>query len=184
MNKVKLSTTNIIIALNVAIYIVMMLSGNSSVFIAKFAVNSPYNSIYITSLTSAFLHTGIFHIGFNMMFLFYIGPLLENYLGKVKFGIYYIACAFISGYLTSMFSSTLVIGASGVLYAILATVIALDRSDVEGFTVYNSRMLLSLLMYNIIITIFIPGISVIGHISGLVAGLIAALVIMSLKQKG
>lgn len=183
MNKIKLTAVNGIIAVNVAVFLILTITGTTSLAFAKFAINSPYTNMYVTSITSAFLHSGIFHLGFNMIFLYYIGTILENYLGKLNFVIYYIACAFVSGLLTTMFSSSYVVGASGVLYAILATVIALDRSDVAGFTVYNSKMLLSLLLYNLIFTILISGISVVGHISGLVAGLLAALVIMNVKQR-
>ena len=40
--------------------------------------------------TAAFLHFGIFHIGFNMYALYIFGPPLEANLGRLRFSILYV----------------------------------------------------------------------------------------------
>ncbi|MFV0424827.1 MAG: rhomboid family intramembrane serine protease [Bacilli bacterium] len=184
MNRnLKMSVTNVIIIINIVVFISIAFSGKVNQIYYLFGINSPITSKYITFLTSAFIHGSIMHLLFNMYFLFYMGPILENYLGKNKYLLYYLGCAMLSGFLTEMFSAQLVIGASGILYAMVTTCITLDKSDSVGFTIYNSRALINLLLINIVLTFILPGISIVGHISGIVVGLIAALIIISVKER-
>lgn len=181
--EIKLSATNVIIGINIGVYLWMILLTNTNVTYSLYAINSPYTNPFITYFTGAFLHGSIAHILFNMYFLFVIGPLLEKYLGTAKFVAYYLLCALVSGFLTSMFATGLVIGASGVLFAMLTTCITLDKSDLPDFKIYNSRALINVLLINVAITFIVPTISKVGHVSGIVTGLIAALVIISLKER-
>src|SRR5699024_808745 len=48
---------------------------------------------YWRLITSAFLHTGILHILFNMYALYIFGPLLERYLGTLRFLVMYFTVA-------------------------------------------------------------------------------------------
>ncbi len=43
-------------------------------------------------ITHMFMHGSINHILFNMMSLFFIGPMMEHTLGSKKFLVYYLAC--------------------------------------------------------------------------------------------
>ncbi|MBP8726606.1 MAG: rhomboid family intramembrane serine protease [Saprospiraceae bacterium] len=43
-------------------------------------------------ITHMFMHGSMNHILFNMLSLFFIGPLMEQSLGTRKFAVYYIAC--------------------------------------------------------------------------------------------
>jgi len=47
------------------------------------------NGKYYTILTSIFLHAGLAHLFFNMLFLFLLGPTLENNVGIPKYLIVY-----------------------------------------------------------------------------------------------
>ncbi len=181
--EIKLSATHIIIGINIGVYLWMILLTNPQLTYTLYALNSPFTNPFITYFTSAFLHGSIMHLLFNMYFLFIMGPILEKYLGTAKFVAYYLLCALLSGFLTSMFATGLVIGASGVLFAIITTCITLDKSDLPDFKIYNSRGLINVLLLNVVITFIVPTISIEGHLSGIVTGLIAALVIMTMKER-
>ena len=53
------------------------------------------DSLYVlTTLTSAFLHADIWHLGGNMLFIWVFGDNVEDALGHIKYLIFYMACAF------------------------------------------------------------------------------------------
>src|SRR5437762_1131314 len=53
--------------------------------------------VYLTLLTSMFMHGGIAHIFGNMLFLFIFGDNIEDRLGHLRYLIFYLVCAIIAG---------------------------------------------------------------------------------------
>ncbi|MCI0380355.1 MAG: rhomboid family intramembrane serine protease [Gemmataceae bacterium] len=49
-------------------------------------------SVYITLLTSMFMHGGLAHLIGNMLFLWIFGDNVEDYLGHVRYVIFYLIC--------------------------------------------------------------------------------------------
>ncbi|NOZ23801.1 MAG: rhomboid family intramembrane serine protease [Planctomycetes bacterium] len=75
-----------------------------------------------TLITHAFLHAGLLHLFFNMLFLWIFGDNVEDSLGSVYFLFFYLLGAVIAGLAFVMFhqdSSTPCIGASGAVSAVL-----------------------------------------------------------------
>lgn len=50
----------------------------------------PNNSSFLTLITSIFLHDGVFHLAFNMWFLWLFGDNLEDKFGRVLFFVFFI----------------------------------------------------------------------------------------------
>jgi len=48
-------------------------------------------------VTYQFLHGGIFHIIFNMIVLYFLGPILERHWGSRKFLVFYLLCGMVGG---------------------------------------------------------------------------------------
>ena len=48
--------------------------------------------VYFNFLSSMFMHGGIAHIFGNMLFLFIFGDNLENRIGHIRYGIFYLLC--------------------------------------------------------------------------------------------
>lgn len=72
-----------------------------------------------------FMHGGIQHILFNMLSLFFLGPMVENALGPKKFLIFYLICGMGSMllhlalvYTGFLSSTTAVVGASGAIMGV------------------------------------------------------------------
>src|SRR4030095_6042346 len=92
-------------------------------------------SVYLTLITSMFMHGGIAHIFGNMLFLYIFGDNLEHTLGHARYAIFYLVCGIIASLAhvisTAMFAtdpSTLLIpslGASGALSRVLGGYILL-----------------------------------------------------------
>lgn len=79
--------------------------------------------IYVTLITSTFLHGGLLHLGGNMLFLWIFGDNIEEAMGRVRFVIFYFLCAGAGAMLQvagELSSGTPMIGASGAIAGILA----------------------------------------------------------------
>lgn len=78
---------------------------------------------WLTPVTSAFLHAGLFHLAMNMLVLLFIGRLIEAALGPQRYLALYaggIVGAALVHYLVDPMSITPVVGASGAISALLA----------------------------------------------------------------
>jgi membrane associated rhomboid family serine protease len=127
-------------------------------------------------VTSAFLHEQIWHIGFNMLALWVLGPQLEAALGRTRFLALYLLSALAGSacvyWLASETSATL--GASGAVFGLMGGLLVLAlkvRGDVSQLLVWIG--------INVAITVVGRGfISWQGHLGGLVGGILVAAVIV------
>jgi len=91
--------------------------------------------VWLTLITSMFMHGGIAHIFGNMLFLFIFGDNIEDRLGHIRYLLFYLVCGIIAGlshvFATAAFasdaSSLLVpsLGASGAISGVLGGYILL-----------------------------------------------------------
>ena len=106
-------------------------------------------SVYLTLITSMFMHGGIAHIFGNMLFLWIFGDNVEDRLGHFRYLIFYLVCGLLASLAhvvtTIMFStdprSLLVpsLGASGAISGVLGGYLLLHHS--RRVTVILFRML-------------------------------------------
>ena len=82
--------------------------------------------VYLTLITSMFMHGGVAHIAGNMLFLWIFGDNLENDMGHFNYLIFYLLCGVIAGlchvFTTAFFGHNLLIpslGASGAISGVL-----------------------------------------------------------------
>ncbi|MBK6363748.1 MAG: rhomboid family intramembrane serine protease [Saprospiraceae bacterium] len=71
-------------------------------------------------VTHMFMHGDERHLLFNMLGLFFLGPLVESALGAKRFFILYILSGFFATLLHFIFNPGIVVGASGAVYGTLA----------------------------------------------------------------
>ncbi|HWH34317.1 MAG TPA: rhomboid family intramembrane serine protease [Acidimicrobiales bacterium] len=119
-------------------------------------------------VTSGFVHYGLIHIGFNMLILYQLGSMLEPALGRVRFGLLY-ATALLGGSFGALLlePDALTAGASGAVYGLMgAAILGMRRRGINPM----QSGLGGLLLINLLLTFAIPGISIGGHLGGLVAG--------------
>src|SRR4051794_137251 len=124
---------------------------------------------YYRIVTSGFLHAGLLHLAFNMLFLYFLGSMLEPAIGRARFVALYLV-SLLGGALGALIVTpdSLTVGASGACFGVLggAIVVARDR----GIPIWDSGLGATLLI-NLLFTFGISGISIGGHIGGLIAGL-------------
>ncbi|MDH3998272.1 MAG: rhomboid family intramembrane serine protease [Desulfuromonadales bacterium] len=91
-------------------------------------------------ITYAFTHSGLVHLGFNMVVLYQIGPMLEREIGAIRFIILYVLTALtatVAGLIWQLFiveQWILVVGASGSLFGLIGFSISyFHRAGVHHF---------------------------------------------------
>jgi membrane associated rhomboid family serine protease len=122
-------------------------------------------------ITAAFLHIGPMHLLLNMLALLVFGSELERRLGPARYLSLYVVALLGGGAAIQLFGAPFqaVAGASAAIYGLLgglAVLMVQRREDLRG--------LVTLLAINVVIS-FLPGLSLLGHLGGLVAGALAAL---------
>ena len=89
---------------------------------------------WVTVFTSMFMHGGLLHIGFNLLFLWIFGNNVEDAMGKARFLLFYLLAGVAAVYAQSLLdpSSTVpTIGASGAVAGVLgAYAVLLPRARV------------------------------------------------------
>jgi membrane associated rhomboid family serine protease len=119
-------------------------------------------------VTGGFLHSGLIHVGFNMYLLWLLGAQLEPALGRLRFGLLYAASLFAGSFGVLLVSPTqLTVGASGAVFGLMGAMIVAQRS--AGIDPWRSGIG-GLVALNVVLTFAIPGISIGGHLGGLIGG--------------
>jgi membrane associated rhomboid family serine protease len=139
-----------------------------------------------TIVTNLFVHGSIWHLLFNMITLYFFGTFLVRLVGTRAFlityfvggivgNIFFMLFAFI-GFLTSPYS--IVIGASGAIFALGGTLAVLTpRLRVYVFPIPAPMPLWVAVIGGFVIISFVGGIAWQGHLGGLIAGLVAGLIL-------
>jgi len=147
-------------------------------------VRKEYNRI----ISSGFLHTGVWHLGFNMITLYLFGDNIENTLGIFPFLLIYFL-SLIGGSLFSLYihrnhGDYTAVGASGAVSGIIFAAIALIPSMKLGLLFLPSELSLPAWAFGLVYVIYtIFGIKTghgnIGHaahLGGGIVGMIVALI--------
>ena len=190
-------TSAVLIAFNVAVWIAVLATGAGGSRLLNWLVLRPQGLCFIPGasydadglscprggvalpgvvdgaywelVTSMFTHVQVWHIGFNMLALWVLGPQLELAVGRARF----LALYFVSGlagsalvlWLGPVYTTGGTLGASGAIFGLLGAlgVIALKvGGDVRG--------VLTWIGINFAFTFLIANISWQGHLGGFLAG--------------
>jgi membrane associated rhomboid family serine protease len=136
---------------------------------------------WYTLVTSGFLHFGVLHIALNMYLLYLLGQLLERSLGRSKFALIYFA-SLLGGSAGVLLLNQHAIsgGASGAVFGLMAAAaVSMHRQGINIMQTGIGRTL----AINLVLTFVIGGISIGGHLGGIVAGSACSLVMMAPKWK-
>jgi len=124
---------------------------------------------------AAFLHFGPVHLLVNMIALAVVGPPLERVFGHWRFAALYLISALggsVAVYLLDRPFSA-VAGASGAIYGLFAaTVVVLRKLGLD------SRAMIVVIVFNFALSVSLPGISLLGHLGGFIAGGLTALALV------
>ena len=185
--------TQVLIAINVAVFVGETASGTplggvgSSGFGTLFTKGALYGPFidqlhqYYRLVSSGFLHDGLLHILFNMVFLFFMGPMLEPAIGRVNFAVVYFVSLLSGSFGALLFSPQLpTVGASGACFGILGALIVV--AHYRGISIWQSGLGLTLVI-NIVFSLSVSGISIGGHLGGVVGGAICGWLIVQVGER-
>lgn len=189
--------TYVLMALCVVVYVAQLTTGgavtDAGVLDPSAIATQPWRM-----LTSAFLHSPdtFLHILFNLYALFIFGPVLEQFLGRLRFLALYLVTAFggsvgvvlvyqlwvVSGHASAHWLGTLLtpsaaLGASGAIFGLLGAIVAL-----RGAMGVQSMQLLIVVVANLAFSFFVPGIAWEAHVGGLLTGLAIGFVFLRTRR--
>ncbi|MEV4117288.1 rhomboid family intramembrane serine protease [Micromonospora sp. NPDC049645] len=125
-------------------------------------------------ITAMFLHYGVLHLLLNMWALWVLGRSLEANLGRVRFAALYLIAGLGGNVAAYLFSSprAATVGASTAVFGLFAALIIIERRLGRDIS-----RIIPILVINLVFTLAVPGISIPGHLGGLVVGALMALVL-------
>ncbi|MET0840278.1 MAG: rhomboid family intramembrane serine protease, partial [Marmoricola sp.] len=126
-------------------------------------------------VTSMFTHVEPLHIAFNMLALYFLGPMLETVLGRTRFLAVYLVSGLVGSATVMLFSDphTQTLGASGAIFGLMGALVVLALK--VGGQVQTVLVWIGL---NLVFTFTVSGISWQGHIGGLVGGVVLGAVMV------
>jgi len=146
-------------------------SSSSKRLIQEFAVWGPGIDVlhqYYRLVTGAFLHVNLLHVGFNMYLLWILGQMLEPRLGSGRFAaLYFTALLWGSFGALAVTPDAHTVGASGAVFGLMGAAAVEQRA--QGINPFKTDIGL-LIIFNLGLSFLLAGISIGGHIGGLIGG--------------
>jgi membrane associated rhomboid family serine protease len=171
--------TYMLLAINVGVFIYMTARDSSSFGTGTRVTPTQFDlglnrvllsGEYYRLVTSGFIHFGLLHLAFNMYALYVLGTQMETGLGHLKFGLLYFSCLLTGSLGVVVLDKNAISGgASGAIFGLFgAFAVALWRRGINPFRTNVGTVLL----LNLALTFLVPGISIGGHVGGLLGGAI------------
>jgi membrane associated rhomboid family serine protease len=183
--------TPVLIALNVLVYLVTAVQAKSpmenqhaQLFIdgVLFSPSIAFDGEWWRLFISGFLHYGLIHLAVNMFSLWMLGKDLELLLGKARFTAVYLLSLLGGSISVFVFDDPgrPTAGASGAIYGLLGAILIVILK-----LKMNPTQVIGVIALNLVISVSIPNISLLGHLGGFVIGAVAmaALVFAPLKNR-
>jgi membrane associated rhomboid family serine protease len=188
-----ISVTQALIVINVIVFFGETATGtslggasgvNPGTLFEKGALYGPFISVsheYWRLFTAGFLHDGLLHILFNMVFLYFMGPMLEPAIGRLNFAVVYLVSLLAGSFGALLFQPLgLTIGASGACFGVLGALIVV--AHYRGISIWQSGLGVTLLI-NIVFSVSVAGISIGGHVGGVIGGAICGWLIVNVGER-
>lgn len=131
-----------------------------------------YYNRWWTVITAIYLHGGLLHILFNMMWVRQLGPLVEELFGPFRLVVIFTfsgACGFL---VSSLMGNHFTLGASGSIFGLLAAAIVYGR---QRGAVLFTRQFLQWAVIMFVFGLLFPGIDNWAHAGGFAGGYATAL---------
>ena len=186
--------TQMLIAINVAVFIAETATGtplggvsSGSGFGTLFVKGALYGPLidqaheYYRLVTAGFLHDGLLHILFNMVFLYFMGQMLEPAIGRLNFVVVYFV-SMLGGTFGALLLTPQVptVGASTACFGVLGALMVV--AHYRGISIWQSGLGITLVI-NVVFSLTVSGISIGGHGGGVIAGAICGWLIVQVGER-
>lgn len=159
-----------LIAINVAVYLLEVArpAGFEGELVGRYGTVGVAEGQWWRLVTGGFLHAGPLHLAFNMFALWSVGVTMEKVLGSFRFVAAYLACLLAGSFGALVVSpNAFTVGASGAVFGLFGLMLAFQLS--RGIPLGQTRLGM-VLVINLLFTFAVPGISIGGHLGGLIGG--------------
>ncbi len=189
MNAVSTTVTVALIAMNAILFLAtgsfgIGTGGATTALTRDLGLDGPDVAVgheYYRLVTSGFLQSGLIHIGFNMYLLWVLGQLLEGPLGRVRFAGLYLASLLAGSFGALLLSpQSLTVGASGAVFGLMGA--AFFQMRARGVDPFASGIG-TLILVNLAFSFLGSGISIGGHLGGLLGGSLVTLALQQLDRR-
>lgn len=170
------------VLVNIVIFAVLEITGdttNAEFMVDHGAMYTPFvrDGQYWRLLSAMFLHFGFEHLAYNMFSLFFLGDILENVLGPVRFLAVYIAGGLggnAVSYLMSLSQGTVKVsaGASGAIFAVMGAFFYIALRNRKSFGKDGMRRLGLMVVLMVMQGLVDRGVDQSAHIGGMAAGFV------------
>ncbi|RLV48072.1 rhomboid family intramembrane serine protease [Nocardioides mangrovicus] len=186
-------TTMTLIGINVVVFVAIVATASTGRVVDALAllpasafgnghlIRGVADGAYWQLFTSLFTQQAVWHLGANMFSLYFLGPILEQVLGRARFLAVYLGSGLVGSAAVMWFSApnAQTLGASGAIFGLLGAllVVALKQH-------LDLRQILFWLGLNLFITFFAGlNISWQGHLGGLVGGIVLTAAVVYAPRK-
>ncbi|MGY3750902.1 rhomboid family intramembrane serine protease [Vagococcus acidifermentans] len=192
LNKPLLTYAFLII--QVAVYLMMevyglrfgQLGGSTSISVLmKFGAMSPLSIVfqheYWRFVTPIFVHIGLTHLLLNSVSLYFVGRILEDVLGHVRFFLVYMLSGILGNVISFGFGrnfQSVSAGASTAIFGMFVAFIVLGRIyPYNPVLRHMSSTMSMLIILNLVMNLFSSGVDILGHLGGVIGGILMTLIV-------
>lgn len=185
--------TTVIIVINVAVFLILSLFGNTEDAVFMLQHGAMYEPMvtqqheFYRIFTSMFLHFGITHLLNNMVLLGALGWNLELEIGKIRFLIIYLVSG-IGGNLLSLYfgisAETYAVsaGASGEIFGLMGALLYVVIANRGRLGRLSGRGMLFMVVLSLYFGFTSSGVDNWAHIGGLITGFVMAVILYRRKD--
>lgn len=185
--------TTVIIVINVAVFLILSLFGNTEDAVFMLQHGAMYEPMvtqqheFYRIFTSMFLHFGITHLLNNMVLLGALGWNLELEIGKIRFLIIYLVSG-IGGNLFSLYfgisAETYAVsaGASGAIFGLMGALLYVVIANRGRLGRLSGRGMLFMVVLSLYFGFTSSGVDNWAHIGGLITGFVMAVILYRRKD--
>ncbi|HGD2275338.1 TPA: rhomboid family intramembrane serine protease [Streptococcus agalactiae] len=185
-------TTVLLVGLTTLVFLLMQLTygsqAESSQVIFQFGgIQGDYLKAYPTNLwrliSPIFVHIGWEHFLLNGLALYFVGQMGESIWGSLRFLILYILSGLMGNIFTLFFTPHVVAaGASTSLFGVFSAIAIAGYFGKNPYLKQVGKSYQVMILLNLFFNIFTLGVSLAGHVGGLVGGVLVAIFLT--KQNG
>ena len=136
-----------------------------------------------TVVTAIYLHGGVLHILFNVMWIRQLGPAVEDLYGPSRFVVIF-TVAGVAGFVASNYAGYgLTIGASGSIFGLLGAMVAFGQKRGGAFGAMVLRQYGQWAVLLFVLGFFMDGVNNVAHAGGFAGGLAAGLTLALAERR-
>ena len=135
-------------------------------------------------MTPIFVHIGWQHFLFNIFAIYVVGQLAEQVWGSWRFLLLYLLSGIMGNVFTLFLTPDVVAaGASTAVFGAFASIAVVGYFGHNPYLKQMGQSYQALIVVNLIFNLFMPNVGLVGHIGGLVGGLLAAVFLPTIIEK-